>query len=272
MKYYKIKYILILFYYFILILNKKINININKNYENNLNGYNYISKLKKVVYTVLIGNYDEFHTINKEKGYDYFMLTDQKLENSSMLNWTILRIKNTKNLSTKKKFKAQRFYKINPHLFFKNYDLSIYIDTTYEIKGNLDDFLLRILSPNLSIYVLEHPKRNSIYKEMKAVINCKKDSKSLITIIKNKYKNQHFSDNNGLSENCLIIRKHNEINCINFMEQWYNEVNKYSHRDQLSFCYILWKTRYKIVKYISKQFSNEYFHQYEFHLKSFNFK
>ena len=60
--------------------------------------------------------------------------------------------------------KKQRFYKTQPHLFFKNYDLSIYIDGTFEIKGNLDDFLLRILTPNISIYnyVFEHPFVDSI--------------------------------------------------------------------------------------------------------------
>ena len=43
------------------------------------------------------------------------------------------------NISTVKK---QRFLKLHPHLFFKNYDLSIYIDGTFIIKGDLNDFLL----------------------------------------------------------------------------------------------------------------------------------
>ena len=58
--------------------------------------------------------------------------------------------------------KKQRFIKTHPHLFFKNYDLSIYIDTTFSIKGKLDEFLIRILTPKLSLYVLEHPERSTI--------------------------------------------------------------------------------------------------------------
>ena len=51
--------------------------------------------------------------------------------------------------------KQQRFFKTHPHLFFQNYDLSIYMDTTFEIQGKLDEFLLRILNPNSNIYLVK---------------------------------------------------------------------------------------------------------------------
>ena len=41
------------------------------------------------------------------------------------------------NFSNKREvMKKQRFYKTHPHLFFKSYDLSIYVDTTFKINGN----------------------------------------------------------------------------------------------------------------------------------------
>ena len=83
---------------------------------------------------------------------------------------------------------------------------------------------------------------------MEAVLFYKKDSNISVTTIKNRYNKLNFPDNSGLSENSLIIRKHNDIKCIIFMEKWFNEIKKYSHRDQLSFNYIFWKTGYKIVK------------------------
>ena len=243
------------------------------NYEFNVNNINDLAKLKKVVYTILIGKYDKVHSIKKEKGYDYFMLTDQQLKNYTKSNWTILYLdKKTKYKSKKEKIKRQRFYKTHPHLLFKNYDLSIYIDATYKIKGNLDDFLLRILTPNISIYLLEHPDRNSIHNEFNAVIHYRKESRKNIDPIKKKYKKERYPDNNGLAETCLIIRKHNELNCIYFMEEWFNEIKQYSHRDQLSFNYILWKTRNKFVKYISKKSTTFYFRQYQRHINRYYFK
>ena len=49
------------------------------------------------------------------------------------------------------------------------------------------------------------------------------------------------------------------------MNKWYEEIEKYSYRDQLSFNYVLWKEKDKI-KYISKNYALEYFNQ-NYHLK-----
>ena len=108
---------------------------------------------------------------------------------------------------------------------------------------------MRILTPNLSIYILEHSARNNINNEFKAVIFFKKESNTLISYIKKKYNSEKFPDNNGLADTCLIIRRHKEKKCISFMEKWYKEIKENSHRDQLSFNYILWKTRNKVIKY-----------------------
>ena len=241
----------------------------NNNYESKLLNKKYFSSLKKVVYTALLGKYDKIHTINKDKGYDYFMFTDQDFKNHSNCNWTILPLAKTDNLGIKNISKLQRFYKTHPHLFFKNYDLSIYVDSSYEIKGNLDEFLLRILSPNISIYFLEHQERNCIYKEFEVVLSLKKENLQIINLVKKRYNKLKFPDNVGLADNSLIVRMHNEKKCINLMEQWYNEIALYSHRDQLSFGYIFWKNGYKIVKYYSKKYCLKYFQQYR-HLKNNN--
>ena len=84
--------------------------------------------------------------------------------------------------------------------------------------------------------------------------------------------NENFPDNNGLSENCLIVRKHNELSCINFMNDWFDEIKYNSHRDQLSFNYILWKYENKNVKYISKRYIEDYFIQEPEHLIIVQFK
>ena len=84
-------------------------------------------------------------------------------------------------------------------------------------------------------------------------------------LIYKRYKKENFPDNKGLIESCLLIRKHNENQCIKIMNKWYNEIKNYSHRDQLSFNYIYWKNNIKI-KYISKQYAIKYFIQKRKHL------
>lgn len=267
----KLSYIFLLLF---LILYKihEANLSLIHNYENNSIDINSIKAMKKVVYTALLGNYDKIKIINKEKGYDYIMFTDQNL-NNKRTNWTIINVEHNLNYSNKLEvIKKQRFYKIYPHLFFKDYNLSIYIDSTFDIKGKLDEFLLRILTKNLSIYILEHPDRNSINKEFEAVLSLKKESKTNIEFIKKRYNLEEYPYNNGLSENCLIVRKHNDLNSINLMNQWFYEIKHYSHRDQLSFNYIIWKTNNTKVKYISKEMLYEYFQQNLTHLISIEFK
>lgn len=201
----------------------------------------------------------------------YILLTDQKLENKNT-NWIILNLELNLNFSNKREaIKKQRFYKTNPHLLFKNYDLSIYVDATFKLKGNLDDFLLRILAPNFDIYILEHPRIIKINNEIEAVLHFKKESLDVVEPIRERYKKEKFPDDNGHAETCLIVRKHNELNCINFMENWFYQIKHYSHRDQLSFNYILWKNRNKNVKYIPKEYINDYFNQTLFHLKNVAF-
>ena len=62
-----------------------------------------------------------------------------------------------------------------------------------------------------------------------------------------------------------MVRKHNKKDCIELMEKWWNEINNYSHRDQLSFNYIVWKLGIKI-KYYSKGTLNDYFNSETGHL------
>ena len=124
--------------------------------------------MKKVIYTVILGGYDELKPFNKEKEFDYYIFSDRYNESNNS-NWTFLPIPkevNNINISTVKK---QRYIKLHPHVFFKNYDISIYIDGTFQILGDLNEFLFRIISPNYNIYMLEHPDRDSIYDEIKEV-------------------------------------------------------------------------------------------------------
>lgn len=55
-----------------------------------------------------------------------------------------------------------------------------------------------------------------------------------------------FPNNYGLNETNVIIRFNSEkVNRI--MDAWAYEVSRHSHRDQLSFNYVLWKHKYEIA-------------------------
>ena len=104
----------------------------------------------------------------------------------------------------------------------------------------------------------EHRTRNSVFDEFNQVIKLKLEKKSMIQKIKEKYKKEGFKDNFGLAEGSFILRRHNEQDCIDIMEKWWNEIKTYSHRDQLSFNYVLWRENKKI-KFNSRDFVLKFF-------------
>ena len=161
----------------------------------------YIKKIKKVVYTIIIGKYDKISKFIKQEGYNYFLFSDVKYYGT---NWTIIPI--SKNITDKvkvSKIKMTRFFKLFPHLFFKDYEISIYIDASYIINGDLNELLLKTLNPSFDLYFLQHPKRNKVFQEFLAVIRFKKDNKKSVNIVKKRYIKENFPDNLGLTQNCI---------------------------------------------------------------------
>ena len=82
------------------------------------------------------------------------------------------------------KIKMTRYFKLFPHLFFKDYDLSIYIDASFTVKGNLKELLIKILNPSFDIYFLQHPRRNKILQEFPAVLRLKRDKIEIVNLLK----------------------------------------------------------------------------------------
>ena len=182
------------FVYKIIKSRKKIDDDIYENiYDENIYNrtLNNITNMKKVVYTINFGNYDQLRNITRQEGFDYFAYLDTGLDQYNYSNWTILPVpQEIKNLNVSV-MKKTRYIKTHPHLFFKNYSLSIYIDAAYPIIGDLNEFLLRILEPKYNIYCLEHYERNCIYKEIKEVVRVKREKKEMANIVEEKYKKEN---------------------------------------------------------------------------------
>lgn len=221
-----------------------------KNYWSN-------EKNKKVIYTCITGNYDsliepKFVTDD----FDYICFTDNNNIKSDV--WQIKPLpKETDELSQVKK---QRYVKINSHLVLGEYDLSIWVDGNVIIKGDLNKLLKNTLKDDCSIYVPTHPQRKCIYAESEAVIAMKKDTREIIKPQLDRYKSEGFPKDFGLLQSNIMIRKHNEKDCVKFMEEWFSEVKNGSHRDQLSFNYVQWKNQDIKVEYLDKKiYKSEWF-------------
>ena len=203
----------------------------------------------KVVYTCITGEYDELKDpMYISEGFDYICFTDNLEMKSSV--WDIRPLpEECEDLSQVKK---QRYVKINPHKLLSGYTVSVWVDGCVSLCDDLNELLSKVITDDISVYVPEHPNRNCIYKESKTILSMHKDKIDIVKPQMDRYKEEGFPSEYGLLQSNILIRKHNEDDCIRLMEAWFNELKDNSHRDQLSFNYVLWKNSDIKIKYLDK--------------------
>ena len=220
-----------------------------KSWLNKNKKYWSMEKNKKVVYTCITGNYDSLLDPQYiSDGFDYICFTDNM--NLKSNTWEIKPLpKETEELSQVKK---QRYVKINPHKLLKEYDLSIWVDGCVYLKDDLNELLNQTIKEDCSVYAPTHPSRNCIYSEANVVIKMRKDKEENVNPQIERYKQEEFPKNYGLLQSNILIRKHNNEDCIKLMEDWFEELKNGSHRDQLSFNYVSWKNKDIKITYLDK--------------------
>ena len=212
---------------------------------------------KKVIYTCITNGYDNLIEPKiKTEDFDYICFTD-----SNNLKSNIWEIRKMPNECLKyQKNKIDRSVKILPHKYLQKYDISIWVDANLSIKADLNEFLgeLDTLSDNC-IWIPQHPCRDCAYEEANIVFSIGKDKSDKPKIQSEKYKKEGFPAHFGLTQNSIIVRKHNDKTCIKLMEMWWNEILNYSHRDQLSLQYCRWKSGINVIKLDRNTNNSKYF-------------
>lgn len=212
---------------------------------------------KKVIYTCIVGNYDDLlEPIVVSDGFDYVCFTDQLFKSSV---WKIRPIPS--ELNELSQVKKQRCIKINPHIFLDEYDFSMWVDGNIQIVGDVNDYVEKhIKSEDCTIFIPKHPQRNCIYEEAEACIKLHKDTQENVYRQINRYHEEGFPKNYGLTQSGIIFRYHNDDRCKKIMDEWWNEVKNGSHRDQLSLFYVLWKNSdIKLEELESTLFKSKWF-------------
>ena len=214
---------------------------------------------KIAVYTCITGNYESLKEIKiLEPDIDYFCFTDNK--NLKSETWKIKEIPSY--LIDLDNTRISRCLKILPHLFLCEYDISLWVDANIQINGNLNEFISEHIKIS-NLMTTKHPGRICVYDESEAVINLEKDNTRIVKKQMLKYKNQLYPKDFGMVQTNLMLRKHNESGVIEISKQWWNEVLKFSKRDQLSFNYVCWKNQDVDVEIINPNITlSKYFTAY----------
>ena len=194
---------------------------------------------KKLLYTVLIGNYDRLNEIparlTHSGRWDFVCITDNPELSSK--TWRIRLIENEGELDL---VRLSRLYKICSNLVDTGYDLSVYIDANIRLRGNLDLFLSQALAPDKSLGLLHHPFHSSLEQEVEL---CKRTGRDDPELLENQYR--HYTEIEGFGDPYphinarLLIRRQGDPRIEALMETWFNQLVTWSRRDQVSFNYSL---------------------------------
>ncbi|KAK7376848.1 hypothetical protein VNO80_02265 [Phaseolus coccineus] len=139
--------------------------------------------------------------------------------------------------------------KMLSHRLFPQSKYSIWVDSKSQFRrdplGVLEALLWRTKS---LLAISEHGARSSVYDEAKAVVKKNKAKPEEVEVQLNQYRtdglpeDKRFGGKKALCEASVIVRKHTPLTNL-LMCVWFNEVVRFTSRDQLSFPYVLWRLK-----------------------------
>jgi hypothetical protein len=191
--------------------------------------------MRVAVYTCITEGYDTLSSpVIVDPRLEYFCFTD-KPENLAS-PWSFMPI-NLPHLNAKDK---NRFIKMHPHEFFSDYDITVYIDGSIQVVGDIYPLIVAVLNLKEDIFVYKHPQRNCVFAEAAACAHYSHDWIWTIALQMRRYVIEGYPVDNGLFEAGVIIRK-NTAAVSSLMEMWWSEYCSGAKRDQLSLPVAAWR-------------------------------
>lgn len=179
--------------------------------------------MKIVIYTAITNGYDSLKEPCPIPGVDYICFSDRMIK-SNIWKVRVMKIP-----------RIDKLVKIKPHLFLSEYDMGIWVDAGLKME---QDFSILVEEckklGNLALFA--HPYKRTLKEEVDLCIKQRKGNKEKLLIQLDNYKN--YSEEKVYA--CgFLARRHNSIDVIKLMEKWWEELQKHTYRDQISFCYLV---------------------------------
>jgi hypothetical protein len=193
--------------------------------------------MQPILYTAIFGNKDEL--IEDHRGVD---------------DWRIICFTDNANLRAdrtevvrvpricKDPVRCARYYKLLPHEHLPSAPYSVWIDgnvriTSDHFAAQVDDWL-----GHAPMAVLDHPRRDCVYREAERVIELGKDHPGVVRQQIKAYRAMGVPEHLGLHTNSVVCRRHDDPEVQRLCNAWWDILVDYSRRDQLSMDVARWLT------------------------------
>ena len=183
--------------------------------------------MKKVIYTVLTGNYDPLAQPEVvDPAWDYVCFTDKAGQDGV---WQLREIP----FASDSPILRARYAKLHPHLLLPEYEVSVFMDANLCITG--EAFYTRLSAVDAPLALLEHPSRDCVYEELRYCYLKDKLSTAAARGLLRSYRQMAMPRHFGLYETNVVLRRHQDAAVVALDKQWWRllEASRCT-RDQLS--------------------------------------
>lgn len=198
---------------------------------------------------------------DKIPGMDYILLTNvpnahQVFKNTS---WTIRPVTPPPEHVPKRHYAiyANRYYKWHPAQTFPDYHVAIYVDGFQVPDASKASVWWRLAKDTMHpldretlqdspvcIIQCKHPTNDCIYKELRSIVNARKDTAARMMAVNLYLESNGFPKDIGLMWNgCYVLALHKNPLITKLFNDLYEDMIIYTYRDQSLYMYHLYKNR-----------------------------
>jgi hypothetical protein len=200
---------------------------------------NYFSKERIAVYTAIFGAYDEIvEPVTVPDNCDFYIFTDQEVPRDSV--WEKISVDLEEyQLTDKNNLMKNRYFKMHPHLFFEDYNYSLYIDGNIKLMTDPTEFIDRMNKYGVLFH--NHYRVDCAYVETE---RCRVQGLGT-----DEEYDQHLAylrevglpRDYGFLECPVIFREHYNEQSKALMSEWWEALNQHAKRDQINLTAVLYK-------------------------------
>ncbi len=190
--------------------------------------------MRRVIYTSIVGDFDQLlppAVVEPHLEYVAFCgETNRQIPPPWQRRPVLCRERNARMTA--------RWHKLHPHLIFPDHDSSLYIDANVRMNGPVSELIdqMLVMSP---IALFRHAERDCAYAEAEIVKRYRLDDWPIVDSQMAYYRALGYPIKFGLHISTVQIRRHNDPKLAAFLDNWWQHVKIFSHRDQLSLDFTL---------------------------------
>jgi len=189
------------------------------------------------IYTSIAGGYDNLKTpLFSQDNFDFYAFSD--VQSDPVEPWENVPF----DQHSDDPVRSAKKPKIMPHLYFPDYEWSLWIDANMFMLKDLSTYINAVIENRSKVGLFEHPERSLLSEEVDELCNLERDDPALMRKQFDRYLAEGWDNQLPLYECNFIIRRHNDPDVSRAMTLWWNEITGNSRRDQISFPYSMWKS------------------------------